>query len=280
MNRSMITATNTLAQLQKQMDIISNNMANIDTTGYKKRQATFTDLLFNEYNNQPNDSNASNRLTPNGIRQGVGAKLGQVQINMTQGSLKTTDRPLDAAFKVENQYFRVLVQDEKGSSVQYTRDGSFFLTPVSETEAMLVNGSGNPVLDENNNPISINGDVKEFKITENGQLIAEKANGTQQSINLGVIQINKPQFFVQKGNNLLGLADNFAALGVTEADAFTALNGGLRNQISIGQGVLEQSNVDMAKEMTELINVQRSYQFQAKSITLSDQMMGLVNEIR
>jgi flagellar basal-body rod protein FlgG len=280
MNRTMITATNTLSQLQKQMDIISHNMANIDTTGYKKREATFTDLLFNEFNNQPNDPLAANRLTPNGIRQGVGAKLGQVQINMTQGALKTTDRPLDVAFKTENQYFRVLVQDGNSSSVQYTRDGSFSLTPVSENEMMLVNSSGNPILDENNNPISITGDVKNFKITDTGELIAEKPNGTQQTFNLGVIQITKPQFFEQKGSNLLGLVENFAALGVDEGEAFTKINGAQRAGIAVGQGMLEQSNVDMAKEMSELISVQRSYQFQAKSITLSDQMMGLVNEIR
>ncbi|SFB04188.1 MULTISPECIES: flagellar hook-basal body protein [unclassified Bacillus (in: firmicutes)] len=279
MNRMMITATNTLSQLQKQMDIISNNMANIDTTGYKKRDATFTDLLYSEFKTQPQqDELNSNRLTPMGLRQGVGARLGQVQINMTQGNLKTTERPLDVAFTTPNQYFSVLVQDGANSSVQYTRDGAFSLSPVSENETMLVNSTGNPILDENNNPITFTGDVKNYKITANGQIIAEKADGTQQTANLGVIQINKPQFFEQKGNNLLGLAANFAGQG--EGVAFTALNGALRNGIAVNQGVLEQSNVDMGREMTELINVQRSYQFQARSITLSDQMMGLVNQIR
>lgn len=278
MNRMMITATNTLSQLQKQMDIIGHNMANIDTTGYKKRDATFTDLLFSEFNTQPQDELNSNRLTPMGLRQGVGAKLGQVQINMTQGNLKTTERPLDVAFTTPNQYFSVLVQDGANSSVQYTRDGAFSLSPVSENETVLVNSTGNPILDENNNPITFTGDVKNYKITANGQIIAEKADGTQQTANLGVIQINKPQFFEQKGNNLLGLAANFAGQG--EGVAFTTLNGALRNGIAVSQGALEQSNVDMGREMTELINVQRSYQFQARSITLSDQMMGLVNQIR
>lgn len=87
-------------------------------------------------------------------------------------------------------------------------------------------------------------------------------------------------FWSKKNNNLLGLPDNLEDLGVTEAQVFTELNGALREQISIQQRALEQSNVDMAKEMTELLNVQRSYQFNARSITLADQMMGLVNGIR
>lgn len=280
MNRTMITATNTLAQLQKQMDIISNNLANIDTTGYKRREATFSDLLFQEFRNQTNANEEKNRLTPLGIRQGTGARLSQSQIIMKQGNLKTTDRQLDVAFTKEGQYFRVLVQDENGSSIQLTRDGSFHLSPISKNEMMLVTGDGYSVLDENNHPIYITGDAKGYNFTENGQLVVEKTNGTRQTINLGVSLVKKPQFLVQKGDNLLGLPENFAELGVLKQDILTELNGPLRAQIAMKQGALEQSNVDLSKEMTELINVQRSYQFQARSITIADQMMGLVNGIR
>lgn len=280
MNRTMITATNTLAQLQKQMDIISNNLANIDTAGYKRREATFTDLLFQEYRNQTNVNEEQNRLTPAGIRQGTGARLSQSQIIMKQGNLKTTGRQLDVAFTKEGQYFRVLVQNEDGSSIHLTRGGSFHLTPISENEMMLVTGDGYSILDENNNPISITGDAKGYTITENGQLVVEKTNGTRQVVNLGVTLVKKPQFLEQKGANLLGLPENFAELGVLEEDILTQLNGPLRAQISMKQGVLEQSNVDLSKEMTELMNVQRSYQFQSRSITIADQMMGLVNGIR
>lgn len=280
MNRTMITATNTLSQLQKQMDIVSHNMANIDTTGYKRREANFTELLFQQFNNQRNPYVETNRLTPNGIRQGVGAKLAQSQIVMTQGSIKQTDRPLDLAFTTEGQYFKVLEQGEDGSKVRYTRDGAFYLTPLSENETMLVTSDGYPVLDENNNPIMINGQVKEYTFSENGRLVATMANGSTSEFNLGVVQINKPQFLEQKGGNLLGLPENMAELNVAEGDILTELNGPLRNQITMKQGALEQSNVDMSKEMTELINLQRSYQFQSKSISVADQMMGLVNTIR
>lgn len=275
MNRTMITATNTLSQLQKQMDIISNNMANVDTNGYKRREATFTDLLVQEFNNQERANKEVNRLTPNGIRQGTGAKLGQAQLVMTQGALKQTDRSLDTAFTKEGQLFKVLVQTNGVNEVQYTRNGALYLSPLSDTEVMLVNGDGLPVLDENNNPITINGEAKDYKIDANGQLTVTKTAGATEVFNLGVVRVNKPQFLEQRGGNLLGLPAN-----VAEDEVLTELNGGLRAEISLQQGALEQSNVDLSKEMTELINVQRAYQFQSRSVTLADQMMGLVNGIR
>lgn len=281
MNRTMITATNTLSQLQKQMDTISHNLANIDTAGYKRREASFTDLLVQEFRNQPNDALERNRQTPFNIRQGTGAKLGQTQLILTQGSLKSTDRALDTAFTAEGQFYRVMVQNENGgTSLNLTRNGALYLTPISDNEIMLVNSDGHAILDENNQPITVSGNVKSFKINETGNFSAEMYDGTSQEVNLGVVLVKKPQFLEQKGGNLLGLPADLNGLGVTEADILTELTGPLRNQVSIQQGVLEQSNVDMSKEMTDLINVQRGYQFHAKTITLADQMLGLVNGIR
>jgi flagellar basal-body rod protein FlgG len=282
MNRTMITATNTLSQLQKQMDMIGHNLANVDTAGYKRREASFTDLLVQEYRNQPNNGlEPQNRVTPFNIRQGNGARLGQVQLILSQGSLKTTDRALDSAFTAEGQFYRVMVQNEDGSSsLRLTRNGALYLSPVSDNETMLVNSDGHAILDENNQPITIKGNVKNFKINETGKFTAEFYNGTSQEVNLGVILIKKPQFLEQKGANLLGLPENLDELGVNEDDIMTNMTGPFRNQIAIQQGVLEQSNVDMSKEMTDLISVQRSYQFHAKSITMADQMLGLVNGIR
>ncbi|WP_226086166.1 flagellar hook-basal body protein [Mesobacillus sp. S13] len=282
MNRTMITATNTLSQLQKQMDMISHNLANIDTAGYKRREASFTDLLVQEYRNQPNNAlEPQNRMTPFNIRQGTGARLGQIQLILSQGSLKSTGRELDTAFTAEGQFYRVMVQNEDGSSaMRLTRNGALYLSPLSDNESMLVNSDGHAILDENNQPITIAGNVKNFRINETGGFKAEMYDGTSQEYNLGVVLAEKPQFLEQKGGNLLGLPDNLAELGVDEGDILTNLTGQLRDRVSIEQRVLEQSNVEMSKEMTDLINVQRSYQFHSKSITLADQMLGLVNGIR
>lgn len=133
MNRTMITATNTLAQLQKQMDSISHNVANVDTNGYKRRETTFNDLVVQEFHNQPQEQLEQNRLTRYNIRQGTGAKIAQYQLVLAQGALKTTDRGLDTAFAKEGQFYTVLAQGEDGTSnVRYTRDGAFYLSPVSE----------------------------------------------------------------------------------------------------------------------------------------------------
>jgi len=276
----MITATNTLSQLQKQLDIISNNMANIDTNGFKRREATFTELMYQQFNNQRNVAAEVNRLTPNGIRQGTGAKLAQAQLVMTQGPIKSTDRPLDTAFTKENQLYKVLVQTEAGSEIQYTRNGAFYLSPVGENELALVTADGHSIVDENENPIYITGEPKDYSIDPNGRLTVTKTDGTVQAFNLAVVQVNKPQFLESKGNNLYGLPTNFAQLNVGLEEIFTDLVGPLRNEIGIQQNALESSNVDMAKEMTDLMNTQRTHQFQSRSISIADQMLGLVNGIR
>ena len=106
----------------------------------------------------------------------------------------------------------VLLQKDGNSEVQYTRDGAFYLSPVSPNQTMLVTSAGNPILDENNNPININGQAKGYSVTENGSLVVEMTGGEKQTINLGVTLVNKPQFLVSKGDNLLGLPDNLGEL--------------------------------------------------------------------
>lgn len=280
MNRTMITATNSLSQLQKQIETISNNIANIDTTGYKRREATFTELMYQQFNNQGRLNEEQNRLTPNGIRQGTGAKVAQTQIDLTQGSIKQTNRSLDTAFTKEGLFYKVLIPTEQGNEVQYTRDGAFYVTPVGEDELALVNRDGHYILDENNEPIYLVGDIDEFQIDEQGRLVTIIDNQVAQEFELGVVQVNKPQFLESKGNNLLGLPVNFAELGVELEAIVTDLVGPLRTEIAIQQRALEQSNVDLAKEMTDLMNAQRAYQFQSRSISIADQMQGLVNGIR
>lgn len=280
MNRTMITATNTMTGLQKQLDTIANNIANIDQNGFKRREVSFTELVYQQIDNQRNPNREIGRLTPNGIRQGTGAKAAGAQLVMTQGAIKQTDRDLDAALTKEGQLYKVLVQSDGGSEIQYTRNGAFYLSPLGENEVALVNEDGHLILDENNNPIYIVGDAERYDINEAGELTVTMTDGTLQSFAIGVIQVHKPQFLESKGNNLYGVPVDFPGLGVAEEEIFTELSGELRNEIGVQQGALEQSNVDLSKEMTDLLNVQRAYQFQSRAISLADQMMGLINGIR
>jgi flagellar basal-body rod protein FlgG len=278
----MNTASNTLSQLQKQMDIISNNMANVDTTGFKRSESSFNDLLVQQLDNQPKQAVEVGRLTPLGIRSGNGAKLSQAQLVLTQGSLKTTDRDLDVALTKENLFFTINVQDENGASTRFTRDGAFSLSPVAGNgnQLQLVTEDGHAVLDENGDSITLNGPIKDLTISSEGEIIATSANGAQQRVNLGVVSVNKPQFLEKLGGNLYGFPANMNELGINETDIITSLTGNLRDEIGMKQRALESSNVDLSKEMTDLITAQRMYQFQSRSVTMADQMLGLVNTIR
>jgi flagellar basal-body rod protein FlgG len=278
----MMTATNTLNQLQLKMDNVAHNISNVDTTGYKRTESYFNDLLVQQLNNQPNDPQTLGRLTPTGIRQGNGAKLAQAQLVLTQGSLKTTGRSLDLALTNPDQFLTVRVSDETGDEVGYTRNGALFLSPVNgnTNQLMVVTAEGYPVLDEFNNSMIITGNVTDFTVSEKGQITVETAEQGTQTFDLGVVSLKKPQFMEKMGDSLYGMPANFEELGVEEDDILTTLTGGLRNEISMKQGVLEGSNVDLTKEMTDLISVQRQYQFQSRAITMGDQMLGLINSIR
>ncbi|MGN1387202.1 MAG: flagellar hook-basal body protein [Bacillus sp. (in: firmicutes)] len=282
MNRTMVTATNTMSQLQLQMDLIGNNLANVDTTGYKRKEGTFNDLLVQQFNNQRNAADEVGRLTPTGIRQGVGAKVGLVKLVLTQGALKNTERDLDVALTKPDLFFKVQTTDASGATeMQFTRDGAFYLSPSAgnPNQLDLVTASGNRVLDQWNEPISVSGDVSSIAISEIGTLLATTSDGQEQTFELGVISVQNPQYLENKGGNLFGLT-NEAAAGVAPENIYTDLIGGLRENVAMNQRKLESSNVDLSKEMTDLITVQRMYQFQARSVTLADQMLGLVNGLR
>lgn len=276
MNRTMITAVNTMGQLQKHVDVIGHNLANAETAGYKKRDASFSDMIAQQINNAA-DRDMNRRSQP-GIRQAVGARISQNAMITTQGSLKTTDRPLDLAFTKENQYLKVLVQREGASEVQFTRNGELdFLR--SGNGYVLATKDGHPVLDQNNQTIRVTSQVEQVKLMKPATFEVQTRNGASVQFQLGVIALNKPQFMEQKGDALIGLPEG-AGDNINPNNVYTDLTGEERQDIGLQQGVLEASNVNIGNEMTDLMTAQRAIQFQSRSITMADQMMGLINGIR
>ncbi|KKI89717.1 hypothetical protein WQ54_25560 [Bacillus sp. SA1-12] len=276
MLRPMITATNTMSQLQKQLDTIGNNLANIDTQGFKRTQTSFSELVRQQIDNQPNEQNEIGRLGELGIRQGTGARVAS-SLALTQGSLKQTGRALDIAFTVPNQFLQIDVEGE----IQYTRDGALYLSPAADgtNRLMLATSEGRPVLDENQNPILIEDTFKELIISEDGTITAIPQNDEDlpQIFSIGVVQINRPQLLAQNGSNRYSLND----IGDNQpGDVLTFLEGAFSGDVSMKQGSLEMSNVDLSKELTDLMISQRTYQMNAKSITMGDQLMGLINGVR
>ena len=276
MIRTMNTAANTLGQLQVQLDTISNNIANSTTVGYKTKQANFQELLYQQFNNDKQDPTL--RQSPVGIRYGVGAHISQIQSNENQGSLQITGRNLDFAFTQANQYFNVAMQD---GSTAYTRQGNFYMSPQGDGTNLLVTGDGHPVLSANGTSITFPDGVSQFSMSEGGTLNVNYPDGQVIQFDLAVTRITKPQVMEHLDNGAyISLPNNLQELGYAEGDVLTQLQGLNRNEISMQIGTLESSNVDLSKEMTDLIAAQRSYQFNSRAITIADQMLGLINGIR
>ncbi|MFY4775211.1 flagellar hook-basal body protein [Metabacillus sp. RGM 3146] len=267
---TMISAGNTMGQLQQQLDTIGHNIANIDTEGYKRTDTSFQEVIRQQIDNQPDKAKEVGRLTDYGLRPGAGAVMSQ-NLVFSQGTLKTTDRKLDIAFTKPGQFLKV----EDSGKVRYTRDGAMYLSPLTDGsgKSILVNSQGNKILGDNNQPILLDGSAEDFEITADGTIEATAANGTTQQVNLGIVQVNKMQSLIPSGGGLYSLNPG-------DPQALTALTGGLMQQIGMQQGALEMSNVDLSKEMSDLMISQRAYQLNAKSITMGDQMLGLINGIR
>ena len=278
MLRTMVTATNTLTQLQKQLDTVSNNIANSATTGYKAQQANFSELMYQQFNNDKLDRTV--RQSPVGIRYGVGAHISQIQSVQTQGSIQQTGRDLDVAFSKENQYLNILMPEGDTTQLVYSRQGNLYVSPMENGTVMLVNAQGHAVADANGNPIVLADDVESFGVSNTGTLNVTFSTGQPMQIDLGITQLQKPQVMENLGNTYIGLPDNLDELGFAQQDILVNLEGGARANVSIMNGALEGSNVDLSKEMTNLIAAQRSYQFNSRAITIADQMLGLINGIR
>lgn len=274
----MVTATNTLTQLQKQLDTVSNNIANSATNGYKAQQANFSELMYQQFNNDKLDSTV--RQSPVGIRYGVGSHVSQIQSVQTQGNIQQTGRDLDVAFTKENQYLNILMSEGDETRLVYSRQGNLYVSPMENGTVMLVNAQGHAVADANGNPIVLADDIESFGLSNTGTLNVTFSTGQPIEIDLGITQLQKPQLMENLGNTYVGLPDNLDELGFVQQDILTNLQGGARANVSMINGALEGSNVDLSKEMTELIATQRSYQFNSRAITIADQMLGLINGIR
>lgn len=275
MNQSMISAAVTMGQLQHKLDTISNNMANSTTNGYKRREAQFSDILFQQINSEALNPTEAGRLTPNGIRLGSGARVSSTALSLEAGTLQQTGRLLDVALTQPSYYFQVSAIDNYGNeSLQFTRDGAFYLSPSANNanEMELVTSEGNKIMGVDG-PITIPADHSKITIGQNGQVSVTLNNGAiVESGQLAIVNMVRPQLMVSVGQNLQAPQD------IPLNQLIEEVNAGAGNFVQ--QGALESSNVNISTEMTEMIQTQRSYQFNARSLTIADQMMGLVNGLR
>lgn len=272
MNNSTISAAVSMSSLQQRLDIIADNLANMDTNGYKSKQASFEDVLT-RVQQQSDDYDQPGRATPLGFNIGFGTYLPTIMTNWEQGPLKETGNPTDLALQ-GNGLFGVQVN----GTTAYTRQGDFHFTPdtTDATRMVLVDNTGNPVLNTEGAPLTVPVGVN-AAIDESGRVLTKKNENDPVQV-AGTIMIVEP-----KSQNALQAVDgNFYRLadGVTEEQAFVQRAAGEASGIGVRSGWLEQSNVDMTTEMTEMMQVQRTYQLVARALSSSDQMFGLANNMR
>ncbi|MFD1363285.1 flagellar hook-basal body protein [Lentibacillus salinarum] len=276
MSRTMIQAAVTMNQLQNKLDVVGSNLANSQTNGYKTRQADFSSLLFQQIDNMTDPANGEGRLTPDGVRVGSGARLGSVNIDLTPGTVQETDRALDTALLEKNHLFPIQVTENGETETRYTRDGSFYISPVNGgQDVMLTTKDGHPVLGENG-PVIIAEGFDDMTIQPNGQIAVQRGNVTENAGNLAVTEAMRPQLLEATGDNGFRLPD-LDELGLEFAEIMQPadVNGDI-----LQSGALEQSNVDLSQQLTDMTTTQRSYQFNGRTISMTDQMMGLVNQLR
>lgn len=262
----------TMGQLQNRLDMIGNNIANVNTTGYKSRDASFSSLLSQQIDLEAQGA----RLTPDGLRVGSGAKLGSVSLNLSQGSLQQTDRALDVALLNENHLFQIAVEENGILETRYTRSGNFYISPVEGNQIMLVTADGHPVLSEGGEPIILGDNMEELKVEENGEILVTR-NGVQLAeAQLGIIEVARPGLLEAVGDNNFRFSEE--TLGNYPFNEI-AVNVGAAD-VQMQSGALEASNVDLAKQTTAMLETQRAYQFNARSLSMHDQMKGLINQLR
>ncbi len=275
MSRMGIQAATTMRELQNKLDLIGHNVANANTTGYKTQMANFSSLLYQNIDNFSDEAaNEVGRVTPLGIRQGVGAKIGHANNNFTQGALINTERSLDVALTEEGQFFEVAVTENGETNTRFTRDGSFYLQPTETGDSALVTSNGHQVLDQFGEAIVIGGDFDDVSLDQSGQVVVKRGNLENAEATLSVVEAIRPQFLEQTGQNLFRLPD------VTETGFEANDIIGQVAEVNVAVGRLEGSNVELSTQMTELIQTQRAYQFNARTISMHDQMRGLINQMR
>lgn len=277
MNQSMINSAVTMGQLQQKLDTVGNNLANVNTIGFKRRDVSFNDLLFQQVNNLNRTEFEGGRDTPLGIRRGTGAIAGQTQIRFDQGAIRETGRELDFAM-TDKGYFFEIAPDVDGNR-RFTREGNFYYTPnpADEEENFIVNSQGDFVFGAGGEPLVVPVPNNGVSVAENGT-ISVALDDEEVPIEVGQFQtvnITRPQLLENIGEN------NFVFRNLDELElGFDDVLEETVGDEVIRQSTLEMSNVNMGREMTSMIEAQRAYQFNASAIGITDQMKGLVTNLR
>lgn len=261
MNALKIAATGMAAQ-QTRVDVISNNIANMSTTAYQPRVAEFADLIYLQHLTPGSVTSQSGTIVPAGIQIGMGVRPSTVSIEIVQGALRPTGGDLDLGIEGPG-FFEITLPS---GDAAYTRDGKFY----RDAEGLMVNSDGYALADN----ITIPSDARRITIGLDGEATAFFDNATDGQ-NIGSITMSvfsNPKGLEALGGNLF--RETSASGGAIVGEPGTEGVGTMR------QGYLEDSGVDVVREISELIEAQRGYELNSKVITAADEMYSATTRIR
>jgi flagellar basal-body rod protein FlgG len=260
--RSMLIGATGMQAMELNVEVISNNIANISTSGFKRQRAEFQDMLYENLRRPGSTSTDAGNIVPTGIQVGMGVRPAAVYRINSQGNVTITDNPLDMAISGRG-FFQVQLPD---GTTAYTRAGSMQLN----AQGTIVNADGYPILPSTTVPSN----TVDITINTSGEVIA-KQDGQTTPTTVGQLQLAtfvNPAGLEAIGNNLLKEtpASGTATTGVATSAGFG----------DIRQGSIENSNVNVVSEITALITAQRAYEMNSRVIKTSDEMMGALSQLR
>lgn len=263
--QALYTAASGMDAMQTKLDVIANNLANINTTAFKRDRANFEDLLYRD-KVYPGIQDTNGVPTPVGVEIGLGTRVQSTQKDYQQGTIEQTGRELDVA--IEGRGF-LAVTDPITSTAVYTRSGNLDINK----DGQLVIGSAQTgrLLDP---PITVPPDATNVVINSNGQVLVRKV-GEVQMTQVGDLQLSS---FINP-DGLLKIGENLYA----STDASGAAQPGVPGQNGLGiirQSSLEKSNVEPVKEMIDLITTQRGFELNSQAIQASDQVLQQISNLR
>ncbi len=259
-------AASGMRALDEKLNVVANNLANINTHGFKRSRVNFEDLLY-QVRREPGIPNADDEPIPHGIMVGTGVKVSGTQLNFEHGSVDSTNQPFDWQIEGEG-FFQVRTIQDGTEIIAYTRAGNF--AKNAEGNVVLAN-SGGAILDP---PISIPEDAITTNVTSDGE-VSVRQQGANTLNTIGQIELARfinPEGLKQIGRNLYIETDasGTPVTGIAQTDGMGAIN----------QGALEMSNVDPVRELIDLITTQRAFELNSQSIKSADESLQTVSNLR
>ncbi|WP_195573660.1 flagellar hook-basal body protein [Paenibacillus sp. 1001270B_150601_E10] len=280
MNQSIIAASVSMSGIQRKIDVISDNVANVDTYGYKRKTASFADVLTN-VTQQHQNFEQPGRATPLGFTNAYGSRMTGVMRDYSMGEVNITNVPTDFAL-IGDGLFEINTPD----GLAYVREGNFQMTPQEGGVGLLTTKDGDVVRGlKDGNEVEFRIRVQDgfqMKVDEQGRVFEVNPTTGEQN-ELGALSL----LFPKRPELLEQVADNKYIIPEGIDPASVLLRWDLTQPVADGivplkvhQGALETSNVSLIDEMSDLIQAQRAYQMASRALSSADQMWGLANSIR